>query len=120
MVENEGRGGGAEFGVVVMGAGPVGKTSLINALLGRSAGETGATIGTTRVGEVYTHVVEGVEGTLRLTDTPGLGEAGPGGAARELEAIDLATRRSAGLRRRSRFDTGQLPDRFRACAGGSG
>ncbi len=91
MVEHEGPGGRSEFAVVVMGTGPVGKTSLINALLGRAAGETGATIGTTRAGEVYTHVVEGVEGTLRLTDTPGLGEAGPGGSARELEAIDLAT-----------------------------
>ena len=37
-------------------------------------------------------MVEGVEGTLLLTDTPGLGEAGLEGSARELEAIDLATR----------------------------
>ena len=32
-----------------------------------------------------------VEGTLRLTDTPGLGAGGPEGSAGELEAIDLAT-----------------------------
>ena len=51
-----------EFQVVVMGTGPVGKTSFINALLGRSAGETGATMGTTSGGRVHTHVVEGVEG----------------------------------------------------------
>ena len=41
-----------EFQLVVMGTGPVGKTSLINALLGRSVGETGATMGTTRAGQV--------------------------------------------------------------------
>ena len=32
-----------------MGTGPVGKTSLVNALLGRAVGEVGATMGTTRV-----------------------------------------------------------------------
>jgi small GTP-binding protein len=92
MVEEAGRGASTEFQVVVMGTGPVGKTSLINAMLGRSAGETGATMGTTRGGRVHTHVVEGVEGALLLTDTPGLGEAGLEGSAREDEAIDLATR----------------------------
>src|SRR6185312_4462943 len=63
---------GRRFHVVVLGTGPVGKTSLINALLGRSAGQTGATMGTTAHGRSYTHEVEGVEGTLLLTDTPGL------------------------------------------------
>jgi uncharacterized protein len=92
MVENAGHGASTEFQVVVVGTGPVGKTSLINALLGRSAGETGATMGTTRSGQAHTHVVEGVEGALLLTDTPGLGEPGPQGWAREVEAIDLATR----------------------------
>jgi uncharacterized protein len=79
------------FQLVVMGTGPVGKTSLINALLGRTVGETGATMGTTHVGQSHTHAIEGVEGTLLLTDTPGLGGAGSEGSARELEAIDLAT-----------------------------
>lgn len=83
---------GRSFHVVVMGTGPVGKTSLINALLGRSVGETGATMGTTRGGAAHTHTVEGVEGTLLLTDTPGLGEAGIEGSAREAEAMELATR----------------------------
>ena len=92
MVDKAGDGAGKAFQVVVMGTGPVGKTSLINAMLGRSVGETGATMGTTRGGQAHTHVVEGVEGTLLLTDTPGLGEAGPEGSAREAEAIDLATR----------------------------
>ena len=91
MVENSGHGASREFQVVVMGTGPVGKTSLINALLGRSVGETGATIGTTRAGRSHTHVVEGLDGTLLLTDTPGLGEAGLEGSARERAAIDAAT-----------------------------
>jgi uncharacterized protein len=91
MVENAGHGAIPEFQVVVMGTGPVGKTSLINALLGRTVGETGPTMGTTRSGHAHTHVVEGVEGTLLLTDTPGLGESGPAGLGREVEAIDLAT-----------------------------
>jgi uncharacterized protein len=37
-------------------------------------------------------VIEGQEGVLLLTDTPGLGEAGTEGLDREREAIDLATR----------------------------
>jgi small GTP-binding protein len=92
MIENAGHSASTEFQVVVVGTGPVGKTSLINALLGRSVGETGATMGTTSGGQAHTHVVEGVEGALLLTDTPGLGEPGPEGWAREVEAIDLATR----------------------------
>lgn len=85
-----GRDAGDRFHVVVLGTGPVGKTSMIGALLGRSAGETGATIGTTRHGRTHTHSVEGVEGTLLLTDTPGLGEPGDEGDDREAEALDLA------------------------------
>ena len=64
----------------------------LSALLGRCAGETGATMGTTSHGRSHTHAVEGVEGTLLLTDTPSLGEAGEGGSAREAEAVDLALR----------------------------
>ncbi len=87
-----GEGCGPRFHVVVLGTGPVGKTALVNALLGRSAGETGATSGTTAHGRTHTHAVEGVEGTLLLTDTPGLGEAGAEGTAREAEAVELALR----------------------------
>ncbi|WP_406700995.1 GTP-binding protein [Singulisphaera sp. Ch08] len=80
------------FHVVVFGTGSAGKTSLINALLGQHVGKTEPVMGTTRRGEVFTHTVEGVEGTVTLTDTPGLSEIGAGGAAREAEARDLAAR----------------------------
>lgn len=80
------------FHVVVFGTGSAGKTSLINALLGQAVGRTEATMGTTRSGENHSHEVEGVDGTLILTDTPGLSEIGDGGAQREAEARDLAAR----------------------------
>jgi small GTP-binding protein len=80
------------FHVVVFGTISAGKTSLINALLGRDAGRTEATGGTTRHGEEHSYILEGVEGTLVLTDTPGLSEIGEGGAVREAEARDLAAR----------------------------
>src|SRR5947209_5331838 len=78
--------------VVVFGTGSAGKTSLINALLGSKVGETEAVIGTTQHGENHTYELGGVEGTVYLTDTPGLAEAGPGGEVREIEARSLAVR----------------------------
>ncbi|MFO0910353.1 MAG: GTP-binding protein [Isosphaeraceae bacterium] len=80
------------FHVVVFGTGSAGKTSLINALLGRHVGKTDPIMGTTRQGEIHTQEIEGVEGTLWLTDTPGLSEIGGGGLEREREARDLAAR----------------------------
>jgi small GTP-binding protein len=80
------------FHVVVFGTGSAGKTSLINALLGRHVGATEATIGTTKGGEEHSYLLEGVEGTLVLTDTPGLSEIGRDGRMREAEARDLAAR----------------------------
>jgi small GTP-binding protein len=80
------------FHVVIFGTGSAGKTSLINALLGQHVGRTEPVMGTTRQGEVFTQRIEGVEGTVSLTDTPGLSEIGAGGAVREAEARDLAAR----------------------------
>lgn len=80
------------FHVVVFGTGSAGKTSLINALLGDEVGKTAPVMGTTRHGEVHTQTLEGIEGTVLLTDTPGLSEIGAGGAEREGEARDLAAR----------------------------
>jgi uncharacterized protein len=81
-----------EFHVVVFGTGSAGKTSLVNALLGRNFGKTEATMGTTRRAENHTYALEGVEGSVFLTDTPGLSEIGTGGEAREREARELAAR----------------------------
>ncbi len=80
------------FHVVVFGTGSAGKTSLINALLGRTVGLTEPTIGTTKGGDAFTYEIEDVDGTVLLTDTPGLSEIGQGGAVREAEARDLAAR----------------------------
>ena len=72
--------------VVVFGTVSAGKTSLINALLGRDVGETEAVMGTTRHGESHTYELKAVDATVCLTDTPGLSEAGEAGEAREIEA----------------------------------
>jgi small GTP-binding protein len=80
------------FHVVVFGTGSAGKTSLINALLGREAGATDVIMGTTRRGEGHSYELKDVDGTVILTDTPGLSEIGEGGATREAEARDLAAR----------------------------
>jgi hypothetical protein len=80
------------FHVVVFGTGSAGKTSVINAMLGEEVGKTAPVMGTTRHGEVHTQTLEGIEGTVLLTDTPGLSEIGAGGAERESEARDLAAR----------------------------
>lgn len=81
-----------DVNVVIFGTGSAGKTSLVNALLGREVGKTEATMGTTRRGESHTYTLQGVEGTVYLTDTPGLSEIGAGGAAREQAARELAAR----------------------------
>ncbi len=49
-------------------------------------------MGTTQRGENHTYTLEGIEGTVFLTDTPGLSEIGAGGATREQEARELAAR----------------------------
>ncbi len=81
-----------DFRVVIFGTGSAGKTSLINALLGRDVGKTEAILGTTKRAESHTYSLEGVDGYVFLTDTPGLSEIGTGGAAREQEARGLAAR----------------------------
>ncbi|KAJ3046837.1 hypothetical protein HK102_013079, partial [Quaeritorhiza haematococci] len=84
--------GAGELDVVVFGTVSAGKTSLVNALLGREVGRTGAVMGTTREGENHVYTLEAAEGVVRLVDTPGLAEAGPGGAEREQDARKLAAR----------------------------
>lgn len=80
-----------ELKVVVFGTGSAGKTSLVNALIGRMVGEVGAPMGTTAVGETYSLKLRGLNREILVTDTPGILEAGVAGTEREQLARQLAT-----------------------------
>lgn len=80
-----------ELQVVVFGTGSAGKTSLVNALMGRMVGKVGAPMGTTEAGETYSLKLKGLERQILITDTPGILEAGVVGTQREEMARQLAT-----------------------------
>jgi small GTP-binding protein len=80
-----------ELLVVVFGTGSAGKTSLVNALMGRMVGEVGAPMGTTEDGATYRLKLKGVDREILITDTPGILEAGVAGTEREKLARRLAT-----------------------------
>lgn len=80
-----------ELQVVVFGTGSAGKTSIVNALIGRMVGKVGATMGTTEVGETYTLQLKGMDREILIIDTPGILEAGVAGTERERLARQLAT-----------------------------
>ncbi|HEY9601895.1 MAG TPA: GTP-binding protein [Allocoleopsis sp.] len=80
-----------ELQVVVFGTGSAGKTSLVNALVGRMVGDVGAPMGTTEAGETYSLELKGLDRQLLITDTPGILEAGVVGTQREQLARQLAT-----------------------------
>ena len=86
--ENLSRG---EIQVVVFGTGSAGKTSLVNAVMGRMVGKVNAPMGTTTVGETYCLRLKGMERRILITDTPGILEAGVAGTEREQLARELAT-----------------------------
>lgn len=77
--------------VVIFGTGSSGKTSLINALMGRMVGKVSAPMGTTEVGETYQLELKGLEREILITDTPGILEVGVAGTEREQLARQLAT-----------------------------
>jgi uncharacterized protein len=79
-----------ELQIVVFGTGSAGKTSLVNALLGRMVGEVSPTLGTTTIGETYRLELKGIQRDLLITDTPGLLEVGVAGTGREQAARQLA------------------------------
>jgi GTPase SAR1 family protein len=83
---------GQSFHLVVFGTASAGKTSLVNALLGRPVGMTEPVMGTPLGEGPYTHTVDGAEGTLLLTDTPGISSVGAGGEWGEAMAFGLARR----------------------------
>jgi GTPase SAR1 family protein len=80
-----------ELLVVVFGTGSAGKTSLVNALIGRMVGRVDAPMGTTEVGETYILKLKGLNREILITDTPGILEAGVAGTQREQLARQLAT-----------------------------
>ncbi|MBD1941756.1 50S ribosome-binding GTPase, partial [Coleofasciculus sp. FACHB-712] len=80
-----------ELLVVVFGTGSAGKTSLVNALIGRMVGRVDAPMGTTEVGETYVLKLKGLNRQILITDTPGILEAGVAGTQREQLARQLAT-----------------------------
>jgi uncharacterized protein len=94
-----------QFRIAVFGMGSAGKTAAIGALLGRAAGKTAATVGTTPISQAYDYASE--HGSDRqvatksvspspktrqisLIDTPGIQEMGSNGQAREAEALHVA------------------------------
>lgn len=80
-----------ELQVVVFGTGSAGKTSLVNALIGRMVGKVGASMGTTQAGETYSLKLKGLDRHILITDTPGILEMGVVGTQREQLARQLAT-----------------------------
>lgn len=79
-----------EFQVVVFGTGSAGKTSIVNAILGRMVGQVGAPMGTTTIGDTYRFRFKSLEREIQITDTPGILEAGIAGTEREQVARQLA------------------------------
>lgn len=77
--------------VVVFGTGSAGKTSIVNAMVGRMVGRVGAAIGTTDIGTTHRFRLQGLERDIGITDTPGILEVGVRGTAREQQARQLAT-----------------------------
>jgi len=80
-----------DFQIVVFGLGSTGKTSTVNAILGRAAGAVDAAMGTTITSNAYRLQFAGVERKILLTDTPGLLEASIWGEERGAQARQLAT-----------------------------
>ncbi len=92
------------FRIVIFGTGASGKTSVINALMGRNAGDTAPTIGTTTASQAHPYPSLDISPVgiapispepkikrhISLIDTSGIQEAGSLGQQREAEALHLA------------------------------
>ena len=76
--------------IVLFGVGSVGKTSIVNGLLGDLVSRVDAPMGTTTVAATYPLRLAGIEQTVWLTDTPGLLEASEAGPERETQVRYLA------------------------------
>ena len=78
-----------QFQIALFGKGSAGKTSVINTLLGKKAGLTAATIGTTKARAEYTYKSK-ENRCILLVDTPGTLEIGEGGRSRQALALEIA------------------------------
>jgi uncharacterized protein len=78
-----------QFRIAIFGMGSAGKTSVINALLGKNVGLTAPTIGTTKAREEYAYKSK-ENRRISLIDTPGTLEMGAEGRDRETLALELA------------------------------
>lgn len=76
--------------IVLFGVGSVGKTSIVNALVGDLVGKVTAPIGTTTVAATYPLQLPAIDQILWLVDTPGLLEASEAGQEREAQVRHLA------------------------------
>ena len=72
--------------IVVFGTGSSGKTSTINALLGKPVGRVGAAMGSTATSALYRWELPHITDPIEILDSPGILEAGVEGAVREGEA----------------------------------
>jgi hypothetical protein len=77
--------------IVLFGVGSVGKTSIVNGLLGDLVGQVDAPMGTTTTAATYPLRLPGIDPVVWLTDTPGLLEASAAGPGRESQVRHLAT-----------------------------
>ena len=77
--------------IVLFGVGSVGKTSIVNGLLGDLVGQVDAPMGTTTTAATYPLRLPRIEPIVWLTDTPGLLEASAAGPDREAQVRHLAT-----------------------------
>lgn len=76
--------------IVLFGAGSVGKTSIVNAIMGAFVGQVGAPMGTTQVETIYRLQLSGLRREIQLVDTAGLFEAAIAGVERANQARELA------------------------------
>ena len=79
-----------EFKVILFGKGSVGKTSLINSLVGEVIGQVNSSMGTTKIGISYRIKLKGLSSKVLITDTPGILEMGLKGEKRGKLAKQLS------------------------------
>ena len=79
-----------EFKVILFGKGSVGKTSLINSLVGEVIGQVNSSMGTTKIGVSYRIKLKGLSSKVLITDTPGILEMGLKGEKRGKLAKQLS------------------------------